>query len=87
MRYIPLPQAPRNRGFTILLAVLWVALVLYILTHPTTAGIIILVVFTLFIVPMFILAFRLRQMADEDEAGTPGDEDGLTPGKNGHARL
>jgi len=87
VRYIPLPQAPRNRGFTLLLAVLWAALVLYILTHPTLAGIIILVVFTLFIVPMFILAFRLRQMPDEDPPAAPDDSGELTPGKNGHARL
>ena len=42
MRYIPLPQAPRNRGFTILLVVLWLALLLYILTHPNPIGFILL---------------------------------------------
>src|SRR5262249_54625222 len=60
VRYIPLPQAPRNRGFTILLAVLWGALLLYILTHPDPFGFILIGVFTVFILPLFILAFRLR---------------------------
>jgi len=86
VRYIPLPQAPRNRGFTILLAALWVALLLYILTHPTPAGIIILAVFTLFVLPMFILAFRLRQAPDEEDAPAADDDDEPTPSKNGHVQ-
>ncbi len=85
MRYIPLPQAPRNRGFTILLVVLWLALLLYILTHPNPIGFILLGVFTVFILPLFILAFRLRQMSDDDDAPlTPDDESDMTHRSNGH---
>jgi hypothetical protein len=84
LRYIPLPQAPRNRGFTILLALLWVALVLYILTHPDPFGFIVLGVFTVFVVPLFILAFRLRHEPDEREADASADESEPTHRENGH---
>lgn len=86
MRYIPLPQAPRNRGFTILLALLWVALLLYILTHPDPVGFIVLGVFTVFVLPLFILTFRLSQAPDDDEALAADDEDDPPHSKNGHVQ-
>lgn len=87
MRYIPLPQAPRNRGFTILLVVLWVALLLYIFTHPSPVGFILIAVFTVFVLPMFILVFRLQQDTSDEEALPPDeDESDTLPSSNGHAR-
>lgn len=87
MRYIPFPQAPRNRGFTILLALLWVALLLYIITHPDPFGIIVLVIFTIFVLPMFILALRLHQEPDEDGALIADDENETPPSQNGHTQT
>ena len=84
--HLQLPQAPRNRGFTILLAALWVALLLYIVTHPTPAGIIVLIIFTVFVLPMFILAFRLRQAPDDEDALAASDDDEPAPSKNGHVQ-
>ena len=87
MRYIPLPQAPRNRGFTILLVLLWIALLLYIFTHPSPVGFILIAVFTVFILPMFILVFRLQEDESEDEALTPSENESDTHlSSNGHSR-
>jgi hypothetical protein len=86
VRYIPLPQAPRNRGFTILLALLWVVLLIYIVTHPDPFGFIVIGVFTLFILPLFILTFRLPQVPDDDEALAAGDEGEAPHSKNGHVQ-
>jgi hypothetical protein len=85
VRHISPPQAPRNRGFTILLALLWVALLLYIFTHPDPVGFIVLGVFTVFVLPLFILTFRLQQ-APDDEAHATDDENDPPHSTSGHVQ-
>lgn len=72
----PLDSRPRRAGlpaFTVVLAILWLLLAIYIFTHPDPFGIIILVVMAVFIaLPVLIVTLgtrraRQHQVADEHD--------------------
>ena len=85
----PRHDDPRRSPFTpytALLALLWLVLVVYIVTHPDPIGVIILIVMGVFIVaPMLFiwaLLFRAKRLRMRDGPGNEG-EYGMTAGQNG----